>query len=396
MPEFSYLAQDFSGRQVTGSLVAPSRRDAASQLASRTLVPLQLEEKAAKPAGRRRRWTAMHYGQLSDLLRTGVPLLKALEVLRDQANAPEQQSLFQEMRDGLADGASLSEVMQGQREAFDPIAVGIVQAGEEGGFLEEALRRIAVLQERSDEFRGRLCGALIYPLVLVSVGSLLVLGLLVFFVPNFAPIFERLAAQGQLPWATRVLITASNVLRGHGWWIALGGAGLLLTFGSSLDLGAARAAVLSRLARLRFAGAVVRETITARFCRVLGTLLKNDVPMVRALRITRNAVGDSRFAQVIDQAVNDVADGGRLATHLTNCCYLPADITAMVAVGEQANTLETVLLDAADILERRSSRRLDLYLKLLEPALLLFLAGVVLFLVIGLMLPIFDASGVQY
>lgn len=397
MPEFSYLAQDGTGRPVTGIVSAISRREAVTVLASRTLIPVHVTEAKRSPTGRRRRrWSATQYSQLSDLLRTGVPLLKALDVLRDQAPTSDQRLLAQDLRDRLTDGASLSESMRAQDHAFDSITLGIVQAGEEGGFLEEALRRIAALQERTEEVRSRITGALIYPLLLLLAGTLLVLGLLVFFVPNFSPIFERLAAQNQLPWATRVLIGASDFLRGYGGLLALLIGGLLVMARGAISWRTLRSQLLGYIVVRPYLGLVLRETMAARFCRVLGTLLKNDVPLVTALRITRGAVGDARFGERIDEIATQVADGSRIAPRFSGCPYMPTDVLAMIAVGEQANTLDTVLMDAAEILDRRASRRLDLYLKLLEPALLLCMAGIVLFLVIGLMLPIFDASAVEY
>ena len=396
MPEYAFLAQDAAGRQVEGTLRASTRREAVVQLASRTLLPVEVKETRERRVHRRGRWTSAHFGQLADLLRTGIPLLKSLEVLRDQASQGELRQLIQEMREGLADGQSLADVMQLHDGSFDPVAVGMVRAGEEGGFLEESLRRIALLQERTEEVRGRVVGALIYPMVLVTVGSLLVLGLLVFFVPSFAPIFERLAEQGQLPWPTRVLMAISGLLRGQGVGLLLAVAMAVLLGTSFVDRTALRARILSSLVHIPYLGRVLREATTARFCRVLGALLRNDVPVVRALKITQGAVVDRDFAQAIQRAAAEIADGGRLAPQLTSSGYPPADVAAMIAVGETANTLDTVLVDAAEILDRRVARRLDLLLKLLEPALLLLMAGVVLFLVIGLMLPIFDASGVNY
>jgi general secretion pathway protein F/type IV pilus assembly protein PilC len=140
-------------------------------------------------------------------------------------------------------------------------------------------------------------------------------------------------------------------------------------------------------------GILIREGVAERFCRILGTLLGNHVPMVRALEIARQTIGLPAFASHLSQVVREVADGSSLSHLLRRHPFFPSDIGAMIAVGEQSNTLAGVLVDAADILERRNARRIEVLLKLMEPFLLIGLAAVVLFLVIGLMLPILDASG---
>lgn len=395
MPEFRYLAQDACGKQVNGTLTATSSREAATTIIARALTPLQITV-GPEPSLLDRsstRFSSSYYSQLADLLRSGVPLLRALEVLRRQAKKPAVREVLQSVHDRIADGASLSDAMQAHPQTFDAVTIGIVRAGEEGGFLEESLRRNGLLRERADELRGRVAGALIYPALLTVVGSLIVVGLLVFFVPSFAPIFERLAAQGRLPFITKVLMSAGETLRNHGMGLVViaGTVGAVVV--TQIDLRTWRSRCISWAARQRFGGVLVRELATARMCRVLGTLLQNDVPLVRSLRVTSDALGNAEFAADLNQAADGVADGKSLAAHLGQSPYLPTDVAEMLSVGEQANSLDKVLLDAADMLERRSSRRLDLCLKLLEPILLLMLAGVVLLFVIGLMLPIFDSSG---
>ena len=395
MPEFRYLAQDAGGKQISGTLSAATSRDVATAIMARALTPLQIMAGSKRPSfgGCSAKLSATFYTQMADLLRTGVPLMRVLDVLKRQAKKPVIRDMLQTVRDRIADGASLSEAMQAHPQTFNAVTIGIIRAGEEGGFLEESLRRNGVLQERADELRGRVIGALVYPALLTAVGSLIILGLLVFFVPNFAPIFDRLAAQGRLPAVTQVLMSASEFLRSYGAWLILGFAAIGFLALPQINLSAWSSRCLSWAAQQKFGGLLIRELATARMCRVLGTLLKNEVPLVRSLRITADALGNAEFAADVNGAADAVADGKSLAAHLGTCPYLPGDVAEMLSVGEQANTLDTVLIDAADVLERRSSRRLDLCLKLLEPILLLLLAGVVLLFVIGLMLPIFDSSG---
>lgn len=393
MAEFAYIARNELGAEINGELTAATKREALAMIAGRSLTPIRVMPVDRPIARKRCRMPARFYTEIADLLKAGVPLMKTLEVLRQQTTNTEQNQVLTHLVERLADGAALSEAMQERTDVFNAITIGIVHAGEEGGFLEDSLRQLAEFHQRSDELRSRLIQATIYPLFLLSASGALIIGLLVFFVPTFAPIFERLAAQGSLPWATECLILASQTLRQHGWLLAMSIGLLAFVAGSTLKLETIRNWLLETLSHGRVLGKLINETATSRFCRVLGTLLANGVPLVRSLRITRHTVGIASFSTTLDRAASRISDGESLASQLSQCHCIPFDIAAMIGVAEQANSLEQTLVDAADILEKRASRRLEVLLKLLEPLLLLVLAGVVLFLVVGLMLPIFDAAG---
>jgi general secretion pathway protein F/type IV pilus assembly protein PilC len=269
----------------------------------------------------------------------------------------------------------------------------VVAAGEEGGFLEDSLVRIGQLCRKQDELKQRIAGAMIYPSLLAVAGALIVLALLIYFVPSFQPIFEGMAQRSQLPWATTVLIGASDLIRQWGVSIGLIALIALGSLASSKSPRRLWTLGLEAIAPMPGLGVLIREGVAERFCRILGTLLGNHVPMVRALEIARQTIGLPAFATHLSQVSRDVADGSSLSHQLRRHPFFPADIGAMLAVGEQSNTLAGVLVEAADILERRNARRIEVLLKLMEPFLLIGLAAIVLFLVIGLMLPILDASG---
>jgi general secretion pathway protein F/type IV pilus assembly protein PilC len=393
MAEFHYLACDPQGRQLHGAISAGSRREALITLNQRSLTTLQLVAGSTPNAASKTRWGATQYGQLADLLRTGVPMLQAMEVLRQQASQPSSKALMQQMMEQLADGSSLSQAMRSAGDAFDPIAIGVVAAGEEGGFLEDSLVRIGQLCRKQDELKQRIAGAMIYPSLLAVAGALIVLALLIYFVPSFQPIFEGMAQRSQLPWATTVLIGASDLIRQWGVSIGLIALIALGSLASSKSPRRLWTLGLEAIAPMPGLGVLIREGVAERFCRILGTLLGNHVPMVRALEIARQTIGLPAFANHLSQVSRDVADGSSLSHQLRRHPFFPADIGAMLAVGEQSNTLAGVLVEAADILERRNARRIEVLLKLMEPFLLIGLAAIVLFLVIGLMLPILDASG---
>lgn len=393
MAEFRYTARDGDGKPLDGTISAANQREAVSILASRSIFPLELQDAAPNVEHRRIRRVpapvlAVVYGQLSDLLRSGVSLLRALEVIKKQVSHAGLKVVLSEIHRRVEDGSTLADAMSPFASVFGEMAIQMVHAGGEGGFLEEALSRVAEFTETQDDLRKRTLGAVAYPAFLAVVGSIVVFVLVVFFVPKFADMFSRLREQGELPFLTECLLATSA-------WIRQLGLPLLVVIGIAcwwvrrwLRTDAGRWWHDRLIIRLPLAGPILLSLAVARFCRVLGTLLHNGVPILRALRISRDATGNRVLAAAIGEATEDISAGQPLAGPLGQSGQFPPLVVEMIAVAEQANNLEGVLLDVANTLERRTWRRLDLAVRLIEPILLLLLAIVVLILVIALMLPI--------
>lgn len=397
MPEFSYVARDNSGQRVTGTVTAAGRREAMSALAGQALFPLELEssDTAAEPTRVRRvpaRALAAAYGLLADLLRSGVPLLRALDVLREQSSHKGLQQVLGAVYGRVEEGATLAEAMSPFQRLFGEMAVSMIRAGGEGGFLEEALTRVAEFTEAQEDFKKRTLGAIAYPLFLLVVGTVIVAVLVVFFVPKFDELFAQLRKRNELPAVTDWLLWLSAVLRRWGLvLLAAGAAGAWWTRrwlrGEAGRLWWDRTRI-----RLPLAGTIFLNLAVARFCRVLGTLLRNGVPILRSLEIASGTVGNRVLCAAIEEAREDVSGGASLARPLARSSQFPAEVVEMIGVAEQSNTLEKVLLEVADSLERRTWRQLDLGVRMLEPLLLLLLAGAVLVVFIALLLPVLKMS----
>jgi general secretion pathway protein F/type IV pilus assembly protein PilC len=272
------------------------------------------------------------------------------------------------------------------------MAVSMIRAGGEGGFLEEALARVAQFTETQDDLKKRTMGAIAYPAFLAVVGTIIVVVLVVFFVPKFGELFQRLREKGELPAVTEWLLATSAFLRRWGLLVigALAGSGWYMNRWLQTEAGRWWADRL-RL-RLPLVGPVFLGLAVARFCRVFGTLLHNGVPIVRSLQISRDAAGNRVLAEAISNATENISAGQSLAGPLGASGQFPPVVVEMIAVAEQANNLETVLLSVADSLERTTWRRLDLTVRLIEPIMLLILAGIILVLVIALLLPVLKMS----
>jgi general secretion pathway protein F/type IV pilus assembly protein PilC len=336
---------------------------------------------------------AAFYGQMASLLRSGVPMLKALSVLSQQSGSSRTlRNAIAEIKSKVEEGESLPDAMARYPRIFNDMAVNMTRAGSEGGFLEDALERVSGFVEQQEELKGKTLGALAYPVFVMGVGIVVVTVLLIFFVPKFEGIFQSMRAKGGLPAATELLLGISKFVQNY-WWIVLGlvaGAVLLLKKYLETSEGQYRADLVK--IKTPLIGGVFLNLAVARFCRVLGTLLKNGVPILKSLDISRNAAGNKILSEAVSSASTEITAGQRLAKQLEKSGHFPPTVVEMISVAEESNTLDTVLVDLAENLERTTFRRLETVIRLLEPVMLLILAGLVMFVVLALMLPVLNSA----
>lgn len=403
MPDFDYTARELSGKQVAGTLTAGSEKDALAALQTQSLFPIKigLSEAARKQVvkGSRRvpgKYLTVFYNQLADLLRSGVPLIRSLQLLEDQTSHPALRFVIQDVRENVSEGTRLNDAMKRHPKAFNNLTVSMVKAGEEGGFLEDVLSRVAAFNDHQEELKGKVTGALVYPLFLMGVGAAIITVLLVWFVPEFAQIFGRMKEQGKLPWATTALMGFSEWLQD--WWLGIlivvvGGVTWLVYYIS--DSKEAQAKIDAWKLKTPGLGGIVQNLAVARFCRMLGTLLGNGVPILQSLRIAKDASGNVVLSDAIGNAADNVSGGKSLAVPLRACGQFSRDVVEMIAIGEEANNLENVLISISDSLEKTTSRRIDVVVRMLEPMMLLVMAAIVTFVIAALLLPILNMSSVR-
>lgn len=397
MPDYAYVARNMQGEKINGVIAAASDRDALNQLSAQSLFPIEVaQEKQAAGISLGGRvggqLMAMTFSQLAALLRSGVPLLRSIAVLRDQASNRTLRDVLDDVHHRVEDGANLADAMERHPRTFNEMAINMVRAGGEGGFLEEALERVAKFTEQYEDLKARTAGALAYPIFLAIVGSTVVTVLIVFFVPKFAKLFDRLRERGELPILTEWLLWFSDTLRTYG----LPGIVLLVIVAILLraQLASDRGRYLYDKFKLKMPllGGIFQSLAVARFCRVLGTMLRNGVPILRSLEISRQAASNRVLAEAIENASENISAGQSLARPLAASGHFPSTVVEMISVAEESNTLDQVLVEVSDGLEKRTTRRLDLMVRLLEPLMLLVLAGIVLFVVIALLIPVIKMS----
>jgi general secretion pathway protein F/type IV pilus assembly protein PilC len=323
-----------------------------------------------------------------------VPLLRSLDILERQTSQPALGGVIREVRARVAEGTGLAEAMAQHPHAFTELAVSMVRAGQEGGFLEDVLRRIAEFTEHQEDLKAKVAGALAYPIVLAVVGFAILNVLIIFFVPKFEPIFKRLAEKNQLPALTSVLIGTSRFIQGY-WWAILSLFALgIIAFRQWAQTDSGRYTLDGWRLRIPGAGMVYVQLAVSRFTRILGTLLQNGIPILQSLRIAKDSTGNRVLSQAIEHSAENLKAGDSLTKPLADSRFFPRDVVEIVAVGEESNSLERVLVQIAETLEKRTSRQLDLFVRLLEPFMLMVMAAILLLVVAGLLLPIFRMSSV--
>jgi type II secretion system protein F len=409
MPTFTYKAKKGTGETVSGSLAADSERGVLDALDRLKLFPLELRQATAAEIGatvpqKRHGAGAMAaFGrktssndvcnftrQLSDLLGAGVPLNQALISLAAQTTKPALVDVIEKLREDVSAGTSFSEAMTHHPKVFSPLHISMVKAGETGGFLEDVLERISVFLEREEELRNRVKSAMAYPVLLMVVGTCAVVFLLTFFIPKFAVIFNDLG--GTLPLPTRILLAVSGFLQGYGLFLA---AGLVAAF---FLLKRYTATADGRLWWDKFklampvVGTIGQRSAISRFSRTFGTLLKSGVPVLQALEISKEALANLAMANEIEKVRESVKEGKSIAQPLRGSACFPPTVVDMLAVGEEAGNLEEILLRIAQRYDSEVDRAVKLFVSLLEPMMILVMAGIVGFVVISMLLPVFTLN----
>jgi len=398
MPVFSYTALDSSGNETRGTLTADARSAALAQVSERGLFPVSVEEKgidtagsAVKPVvgGRVSKANVEAFTrQLANLLSAGVPLSRALHILSRETSQPGAKRQWVAVHDDVVDGVSLADALARHPRTFPPVYTAMVRAGEAGGFLDVVLEQIADFRAREQELKGKIKAALVYPAVLATLAAAVLAFLLVYFIPRFSIIFDEFG--GTLPWLTQAIVSISEFVVRRGLAIAVAVVLAVLAVQRLAATDAGRRRMERTMLSIPAVGVIVARFALVRFCRMLGTLLEAGVPMISALRVAREAIGNQTLADTVSRAVEDVRRGTALSRSLgASQALFPAAVTEMVSVAEESGRLAKELMRIANAYESELDRRLRMLVALAEPALLFVMAAIVGTVVIGMLLPVF-------
>lgn len=408
MPLYQYKGINRSGKAVRGA------KDAASKTALRDALQrtgVLLTEAAEKRKGGvsqgtglsrevninvlanrvSKRDLAVLTRQFATLQRSAIPLVECLNALTDQAEKPGLKAVLADVKDRVNEGSSLAAAMKEHPKVFEDLYINMIRAGESSGNLETVLDRLADFLDAQVRLRSKVIGAMTYPVIMMLVGLALMLMLFAFVIPRVTAMFEQ--QNKELPFITKALLWFSDLV--SSWWgVLLALLGVAIGFGfQAWRTSSSGKPLWDRFVlRVPVFGGLVRMIAVARFSRTLATLLSSGVPLLRAMEIVENILGNHRLIQVVNQARANIREGESIAQPLRRSKEFPPIVTHMIAIGERAGKLEDMLENVARSYNEQVEDRISALTTLLEPVMIVIMGGSVAFIVFAILLPIMQLN----
>jgi general secretion pathway protein F len=400
MATFEYKAATSAGEVVNGVLTASTRAHVIEQLQSLGHVPIRVDESAAQsPARSRIQWrrqrvTADDIGtitrELSTLLQAGLPLDRALSILISLADNEPLAEMLGAIRDRVKEGGTLADAMEEQGPVFSHFYISLLRAGESGGALEIVLERLADHLENAKEMRNALTSALIYPAILVVVAIVSIFILLGYVVPQFTQMFDGMGEA--LPVSTRITIAVGEGLQAWGWLLIVMLAAGFWFLRSQLADPASAYKWHAGLLRLPVLGEIVVKKEVARFAHTLSTLLQNGIPLLKALIIVKDTMGNRVLADGLERVTSGLKEGQSLADPLSEVPHFSSFAVHMIRVGEESGELDSILQKVATTFDRDTQVTIKRAMSLLEPMLILVLGVVIAAVIISILVAILSIN----
>jgi general secretion pathway protein F len=400
---------EYRGIQVASGKSVKGYRDAENAKALRAMLrrdgimlTLAHEESEARARAKRdidlfafmRRATtadvAVMTRQLATLVRAGVPLVDSISALVDQVEKEALVRVLTAVRETIKEGTSFSKSLEAHPKIFPPLYVNMVAAGEASGTLENVLERLADFMENQARLKGKVTSALAYPVLMTIIGAVMVSVLMVAVVPKVVTIFDNLGQE--LPWYTSLLIFVSDVFAGYWWLMILIGVGGAYSFRRWRRTEKGRLAWDGFLLRVPIFGRLNLLVAVARFARTLATLLASGVPLLSAMGIVKNVLGNTLLEGVVTSAINSIREGESIADPLKRSGQFPPMVTHMIAIGERSGQLEQMLDNVSRAYEADVETKVAALTSLLEPLMIVILGGVVGFIAMAILMPLIQMN----
>ncbi len=398
MPQYQYRVMSRGGQELRGTLAAASVRELREKLMGQDYLLVEAEPVGERAARRgeglsglmpvRNKDRAVFSWQLYTMVEAGIPLTRAIESVASQTKSPKLRAATQQVVEAINTGLSFSEALRRHPRVFPSFFVHMVEVGEVGGVLDEMLRRVAEYYETQVERRSRIMSAISYPLVLL-VGCVGILFFLVLFlIPRLFGLFENMGAK--MPAATVILIGLANFLRSYAVLVGLALVGLVVAWKFYTRRPAGRYVRDRIVLGLPIVGSLATRVVLSRFSHSLAIMVNGGVPLLSALRVVREIVGNAVVERTVDGIIETVSEGGQVQDELKRHAYIPDMVTNMVAVGEETGALGAMLEKVSGYYDREVTTAINNLTKVVEPVLLVFMAGVVGFIAISILDPITD------
>jgi type IV pilus assembly protein PilC len=397
MATFAYSGRTRQGQTVSGERIAETMDGAVAALRREQILVTQISPVKEAPAKAATKLTgkrvkaknlAIFTRQFSVMIDAGLPLVQCLEILGNQEEDKNFSAVILATRSDVESGASLADAMKKHPKTFDPLFTNMIAAGEAGGILDTILKRLATYIEKAVKLKGQVQSAMIYPIAVIAIATLVVGVILWKVIPTFATLFAGLGAE--LPLPTRVVIALSNGLVRFMPFVLVGIGAAVFAFRSYYASPGGRKTIDSITLKLPVLGPLMRKIAVARFCRTLSTLLASGVSILEALDITARTAGNAIVEEAILTTRKSIERGETIAQPLKETNVFPAMVVQMIGVGEATGALDTMLSKIAEFYEEEVDVAVAGLLTLLEPIMIFFLGVVVGGIVIAMYLPIFD------
>ena len=413
MPQYTYVAMDGKGKEQKGKIMAANEEAVMAALRAKGMFPTSIKLEVGKDAAKKmsskggakskgggfnmtlgpmvikRKELTVVTRQLAILLDAGLPLIRSLHTLEKQAKNPVVRAVLGKTAETVEGGATFAEALSQNPKSFDKLYLNMVRAGEASGAMETILDRLAAFMEKSAKIAGKVKSAMIYPIVVLSISLLAVVGLMIFIVPNFEKIFKDLLGPNEpLPGVTLLILGISNTLISH-WYYYIGGVfGVIVFFKLLVKFPLGKFALDWASYNLPIFGPIVSKTAVSRFSRTLGTLMSSGVPVLQALSIVKETSGNEVVASAIQKVHDAVKEGEGIAKPLGETHVFEDMVISMVEVGEETGKLSEMLNKVADTYEDEVDNAVSALTSLIEPLMIVALAGIVGSIVIALFMPL--------
>ena len=395
MSTYLFKAMDVSGAKAAGEVEATSKQAVADQLKSRGMIVLDIADKKQAKEIKFSFMQKVKAGELTIMTRqlavmvnSGMTILRALYVLEAQTENDLLKASIVKVRKDVEAGLPLSDALERHPKIFNPLFVSMARAGETGGVLDSALLRVADQLEKEDALRRQVKSAMAYPGVVISFSLIVLIALVTFLVPVFIGVFEQFG--GELPFITKITVALSEAMTGY-WYVMIA-----VTVGSAVLFKKWRTSKRGRpqwdAFRLRIPmkiGDIVQKVALARWSRTLSALVSAGVPLLQALEITGKTAGNAVVEKAMGDVITSVKQGGSISAPLKDSPVFPGMVTTMVGVGEETGALDTMLTKIADFYEDQVEASVKALTSILEPVMIVFVGGIVGFIVISMYLPLF-------
>lgn len=394
MARFKYEGRDAKSKR-KGYIVAANKREAALKLKKQGIRVTDLKEQQetvmtkeihiGKPF--KRPQFIMFLRQFSTLLRAGVTIVESIQILSYQVESKPFRTILVTVGDDLRSGGTLSNALQKHPKAFEPLVINMIRAGELSGTVDDSLDRLAEHYEKSHMTKQKVVSALSYPIIVGIVAIGVVLFLLTFIVPMFVGLFESVG--GELPWLTQFVLRASNFMVAYWYIVLLIGAAIVIGIIMLKSNKEGKYLLDTFIMRLPIFGDIVKKSALSTLTRTLSSLFSSSVPILQALSMTEKVVENEVISRVIAQSRRSLEAGGSLTEPMTNHWAFPPLIPHMIAIGEQTGSLDSMLSKVADFYEKEVEASTDRLKALIEPVMIILLAGFVGTIVLSILLPMF-------